>query len=308
MHSGRCSERAVWLLRGACRVASLKGMSTLHSRRPAVAGMFYPQDSEALRAQVAELLHAAADTASVDGNAGRAQDGLAFSGRLKALIVPHAGYVYSGPIAASAYRLLQPLRGQIERVVLLGPAHRVYVPTVAGAGFARFETPLGSLQVDRVWQDRADPQVVRDSPQAHGPEHSLEVQLPFLQEVLGQPRIVPLLVSDAPPAQVGAVLEQLWGGPETLVVVSSDLSHYLPYATAKRVDADTADRILALDLSLDGDQACGCAAVSGLLWLARRKGLSLRLLDLRSSGDTAGGRAEVVGYAAFSVYEPAPVA
>ena len=283
-------------------------MNTLHSRRPAVAGMFYPRDSEALREQVTELLRDAAGTAAVDGHASPVQEGPALDGRLKALIVPHAGYVYSGPIAASAYRLLQPLRGQIERVVLLGPAHRVYVPMVAGAGFARFETPLGSLQVDRAWQERADPQIVRDSPQAHGPEHSLEVQLPFLQEVLGQPRIVPLLVSDAPPAQVGSVLEQLWGGPETLIVVSSDLSHYLPYATAKRVDADTAERILALDAGLDGDQACGCAAINGLLWLARRKGLTLRLLDLRSSGDTAGSRAEVVGYAAFSMCEPSTVA
>lgn len=266
-------------------------MSPLPSRRPAVAGLFYPREADALRAQVQALL-AAADRAAPTPEPAL--------GPLKVLIVPHAGYVYSGPIAASAYRRLAPLRGTIERVVLIGPAHRVYVQAVAGAGCARFDTPLGSFEVDREFQGRADPRLVRDSPQAHAPEHSLEVQLPFLFEVLGPVRIVPLLVSDAPPDQVAAVLDALWGGPETLIVVSSDLSHYLPYDEARRVDIATTGRILALDPGLDGDQACGCAAINGLLRLARRKHLTLRLLDRRSSGDTAGGRDEVVGYAAFS--------
>jgi hypothetical protein len=264
--------------------------------------MFYPLGRDALCEQVQALL----SQADLRAQAAEPQGGAPADPPPKVLIVPHAGYVYSGPIAASAYRLLAPLRGRIERVVLLGPAHRVYVPTVATSGFAQFDTPLGGLAVDLSWQAQAAPSLVRDSPQAHAPEHSLEVQLPFLHQVLGPVRIVPLLVSDAPPEQVGAVLDSLWGGPETLLVVSSDLSHYLPYATAQRVDADTAQRILALDTRLDGEQACGCAGINGLLWLARQKGLRLRLVDLRNSGDTAGSRSEVVGYAAFTAHPPPP--
>jgi AmmeMemoRadiSam system protein B len=268
-------------------------MSQGFIRPPAVAGMFYPQGVEPLRSQIAALL------SSPPPGGQTPSDG----GRLKALIVPHAGYVYSGPIAAQAYRLLLPLRGQIERVVLLGPAHRVYVSAVASSGASRFDTPLGSLSVDQEFQRRAEGPHLIESRHAHQPEHCLEVQLPFLQEVLGQPRIVPLLVSDAAPERVAAVLEALWGGPETLIVISSDLSHYLPYAQARRSDTDTADRILSCDTTLDGEQACGCAAINGLLFLARRRGLRPQLLDLRSSGDTAGSRAEVVGYAAFALHE-----
>lgn len=268
-------------------------MSQGFVRPPAVAGMFYPQSAESLRAQLSALLSAPPTVTAPE------------PGRLKALIVPHAGYVYSGPIAAQAYRRLLPLRGSIERVVLLGPAHRVYVPAVASSGASQFQTPLGCLTVDEAFQQRAASDLLHESRRAHQPEHSLEVQLPFLQEVLGQPRIVPLLVSDAAPEQVAAVLAALWGGPETLIVISSDLSHYLPYAQARRVDAETAERILAYDTTLDGEQACGCAAVNGLLRLARQRGLHAQLLDLRSSGDTAGGRAEVVGYAAFALYENA---
>lgn len=285
-------------------------MRPTRSRPPAVAGMFYPREKDALRTQVQGLLSDAATSAQAHVPVHVQADEPAPDSPTappKAVLVPHAGYVYSGPIAASAYRLLAPLRGQIERVVLIGPAHRAYVPSVASSGFARFETPLGGLDVDLDFLHRADPRLVHDSPQAHIPEHCLEVQLPFLLEVLGPVRIVPLLVSDAPPEQVGAVLDALWGGPETLLVVSSDLSHYLPYTVARRVDADTAERILALDTSLDGDQACGCAAINGLSWLARKKGLRLRLLDLRNSGDTAGPRAEVVGYAAFRI-DPLPAA
>lgn len=265
--------------------------------------MFYPKDRNALAAQVQALL---ASPAVLESARSQPLDTDPLPPQPpKALIVPHAGYVYSGPVAASAYRLLASLRGQIQRVVLLGPAHRAYVPAVAESGFAQFDTPLGSVTVDRDFQQRVDPALLCSSPQAHAPEHCLEVQLPFLQELLGQPQIVPLLVSDAPPADVGTVLQQLWGGPETLIVISSDLSHYLPYAAAKRADGDTTERILALDTRLDGDQACGCAAINGLCWLAQKEGLRIRLLDLRSSGDTAGGRSEVVGYAAFAVYENA---
>jgi AmmeMemoRadiSam system protein B len=230
----------------------------------------------------------------------------------KALIVPHAGYVYSGPVAASAYAELhralsepdKSAAARIERVVLLGPAHRVYVSGIAGPGAARFLTPLGSVEVDQDWLARL--KGAAQSPRAHAAEHCLEVQLPFLQRLLPRARVVPLLVSDAPSAVVGDALLQLWGGKETLIVISSDLSHYLPYATARSVDEETARRILAGDDSLDGERACGCAAINGLLHIASKKGLYSRLLDLRNSGDTAGSRDAVVGYAAFAFYEEKP--
>jgi AmmeMemoRadiSam system protein B len=262
-----------------------------------VAGTFYPRQAEALRTEVVKLL---------------LQVKPALAPRPKALIVPHAGYVYSGPIAATAYAELQgtltapepsPLPA-IERVVLMGPAHRVYVSGVAAAGAARFSTPLGAVEVDLDWLARWKDLEV--SPRAHAPEHCLEVQLPFLQRLLPQARIVPLLCSDAPSDVVGRVLTELWGGAETLIVISSDLSHYLPYATARAVDEETARRILALDDRIDGEHACGCAAINGLLHVAQNKGLRGRLLDLRNSGDTAGSRDEVVGYAAFAFYEERP--
>ncbi len=260
-------------------------------REPAVAGSFYPRQQAALRAEVNKLLENA--SVSVETRAP------------KALIVPHAGFVYSGPIAANAYAqfLSSPLAkaANIERIVLLGPAHRVYVPGVAAAGAARFETPLGGLDVDLQWLARVSD--LKISARAHAPEHSLEVQLPFLQSVLPHARIVPLLVSDAPSSEVGDVLERLWGGDETRIVISSDLSHYLPYQTARAVDEQTVRRILALSDQLNSEQACGCAAINGLLHVAKRKRLRPRLLDCRNSGDTAGGRDQVVGYAAFAFYE-----
>ena len=270
-------------------------------RPAAVAGTFYPALPDVLRRTVDDLLTAAAQPRPPDlASVAAASPAL---GRPKVLIVPHAGYVYSGPIAASAYRLLSNAASDIQRVVLLGPAHRVYVPGIAAAGAASFDTPLGAVACDNAWLSRVSGDAIVQSPRAHAPEHCLEVQLPFLQRLLPHARIVPLLVSDAAPGLVGPALEQLWGGPETLIVISSDLSHYLPYAQAQQVDADTARHILALDPNLDGEQACGCAAVNGALWVARRKQLVPRLLDLRSSGDTAGSRREVVGYAAFALYE-----
>ena len=166
-------------------------------------------------------------------------------------------------------------------------------------------TPLGDVRVDfHALHTTVD---VADDPRAHAREHCLEVQLPFLQRALSDFTVVPLLVSDAGPAEVGAALEALWGGSETLVVISSDLSHYLPYSTARTVDAETAERILALDTrDIEPDRACGCAAINGLLWVARRKHLHSSLLDLRNSGDTAGGHDQVVGYGAFSFSEPFP--
>jgi AmmeMemoRadiSam system protein B len=265
-------------------------------RPPAVAGTFYPGQREQLGAQVDRLLSAA----SLTGSGGKTLP--------KALIVPHAGYVYSGPVAATAYAHLRARAAaagqEIRRLVLIGPAHRVYVPGLAAAGAQRFATPLGAIEIDVDWQ--AQVRGIEVSPQAHAREHSLEVQLPFLQRILPAASAVPLLTSDAPPAVVGAALEALWGGPETRIIISSDLSHYLPYDTARAVDEQTARRILALDDTLDGEHACGCSGINGLLWVAKRRGLRPQLLDLRNSGDTAGSRDEVVGYAAFAFYEDGP--
>jgi hypothetical protein len=222
----------------------------------------------------------------------------------KALIAPHAGYVYSGPIAASAYASLEPVRDTIRRVVLLGPCHRVAVRGLALPSADAFDTPLGRVPVDRdaVAALAGLPQVVV-SAAAHAQEHSLEVQLPFLQRMLREFAIVPLAVGDATAAEVAEVLDRLWGGPETLVLVSSDLSHYRRYDEAVRIDRATADAVLALDPVLDHEQACGATPIAGLVMVARRRGLAPRLLDLRNSGDTAGDRRRVVGYAAFAFLE-----
>jgi AmmeMemoRadiSam system protein B len=220
----------------------------------------------------------------------------------KALVAPHAGYVYSGPIAGSAYAALAAARGEIRTVVLLGPAHRVALRGLGAPSAHAFETPLGSVAVDREALARVAglPQVVT-SDAAHALEHSLEVQLPFLQELLGDFSLVPLVVGDATPQEVAEVLELLWGGPETLVVVSSDLSHYHDFETARRMDAAASRAIEALDPdSLGPEQACGRIPVQGLLLVARRRGLRARALDVRNSGDTAGPRDAVVGYGAYA--------
>ncbi len=258
-------------------------------RQPAVAGAFYPAFPGPLRDLVTSLLSQA--------HARVAQPGP----RPKALIVPHAGYVYSGPIAASSFALLAPSGGSIERVVLVGPAHRVPVAGLAAPGATALRTPLGDVPVDTEALE-AVPQVLAN-PQAHEREHSLEVELPFLQVVAPRARIVPLVVGRADAPDVGRTLEALWAGPETIFVVSSDLSHYLPYDAGRAEDTRTAARIVALDAGLSGEEACGAAGVNGLLWVARRKGLRAELLDLRSSGDTAGPRDEVVGYGAFAFFE-----
>jgi len=264
--------------------------STASTRPAAVAGLFYPAQPDALRGEVRALL------ARVDRRSHRSP---------KALVAPHAGYVYSGPTAAHAYATLAPLRERIRRVVLLGPVHRVPVRGLAVPGAARFATPLGDIEIDAeaIASLRDLPQVV-ESPAAHAMEHSLEVHLPFLQIALERFRLVPLAVGDASPAEVGQVIERLWGGDETLIVVSSDLSHYLPYAAAREVDAGTLDAMLALDARIDHRRACGATPVNGLLWVAQRHGLVPELLDARNSGDTAGDPSRVVGYASLAFYEP----
>jgi len=260
--------------------------------RPAtVAGLFYPGSSRELLPMVEGFLAAAAGSEPNQSP--------------KAVIAPHAGFIYSGPIAGSAFRCFAGDAPQIRRIILMGPAHRLPVRGVALAGQEAFETPLGKVPVDSemVGQISDMPQV-SVNPAAHAPEHCLEVELPFLQQVLGEFSILPLLVSSATAEEIAEVLERLWGGPETRIVISSDLSHYLTYETARQTDRETAQQVVELDGRLEEHRACGAVAINGLMEAARRHGLIPRLLDLRNSGDTAGDRTRVVGYGAFAFIEP----
>lgn len=265
-------------------------------RQPAVAGAFYPAPAAALAGAVASLLKAA----RAELPAAPAQT------PPKVLIVPHAGYIYSGLMAARAYAQLAAARDTVRRVVLLGPVHRVPVRGLALPGSSAFATPLGETAVDQdaVTALKPLPQVAV-SPAAHALEHSLEVQLPFLQSVLNEFTLLPLAVGDATPAEVAQVLDALWGGPETLIVISSDLSHYLPYRAAQNIDSGTVERILALQGPLSREQACGGTPINGLLITARQRQLQPQLLGLCNSGDTAGDKQRVVGYAAIAFTEPA---
>jgi MEMO1 family protein len=259
----------------------------MNIRKAAVAGWFYPGNPQELREQLEQVL---------------GQVKLEPAPPPKAIIAPHAGYVYSAPIAASAYAALLPVRDRIRRVVLLGPAHRVGFHGLAGAGADVFETPLGAVPVDQeALAAIADlPQVmVLDA--AHAQEHSLEVHLPFLQLLFRDFAVVPLVVGTASAAEVGEVLERLWGGDETLIVISSDLSHYHDYETARQIDEATSHAIEQLRYDdLDYESACGRVPVSGLLYVARKRGLTAHTLDVRNSGDTAGPRDRVVGYGAYA--------
>jgi MEMO1 family protein len=263
----------------------------MNVRPPAVAGTFYPAASGRLQSAVAELL------ASVPRAAGPAPE---------ALIAPHAGYVYSGEVAAAAFATLRDARGT-DRVVVIGPAHYIPVAGVAVPTADAFETPLGRVQVDRqALAAIADLPFVTPSDNAHAPEHALEVELPFLQSVLGSFTIVPLLVGDADPRQVAEVIRRLWGGAETVLVVSSDLSHYHDDRTARGLDAATAAAIERGDWAqLGPNDACGFLAIAGLLLEAGRRGLKARRLCLRNSGDASGDRARVVGYGAWT-FEATP--
>jgi len=263
-----------------------------HPRLPAVAGLFYEGQPQALERELREFLAAVqAPVLPVP----------------KALIVPHAGYVYSGPSAAQAYALLAPARKQIRRVVLLGPTHRVALRGLALPDASEFITPLGSVDIDQdaVAAALTLPQV-SENRLAHAQEHALEVQLPFLQTMLEHFTLVPFAVGAAAPEEVAEVLDLLWGGPETLILISSDLSHFHRDATARELDRATSDDILALEPRLEHEQACGATPINGLLLCARRRGLAPRLLDLRNSGDSVAGggdRSRVVGYGAFAFFE-----
>jgi AmmeMemoRadiSam system protein B len=222
---------------------------------------------------------------------------------VKAVIAPHAGYIYSGPVAGTAYAALSTRAAEIERVVLLGPSHRVGFPGVAASGAGAFETPLGPVAVDRdAVAALVKAGLAREFEPAHENEHSLEVHLPFLKLVFPDARVVPLLAGDDDAHAAERALAHLWGDGETAVVISSDLSHYHDYATAQRLDAATAKSMEQLAAGgIDHEQACGATGVNALLAIASRKGLSCLTLDLRNSGDTAGPRNRVVGYGAFAI-------
>jgi AmmeMemoRadiSam system protein B/AmmeMemoRadiSam system protein A len=260
-------------------------------REPAVAGRFYPADPDELRAAIRGLL----GTSAIP------------NAHPKGIIAPHAGYVYSGPIAGVAHSTLRGLRGQVRCVLLFGPAHYVHLRGMALPSAGEFQTPLGRVPIDRAAVERALTLpfvVVNDA--AHAREHSLEVHVPFLQEVLGDFQLVPFAVGEVSADEVAAVFNLLWGGGETLFVVSSDLSHFHDYVTASRVDAETSRMIESLRVEdLTGERCCGFRPIGGLLQAARERGLRVRKLDLRNSGDTAGPRDRVVGYGAFVLEDSA---
>ncbi len=259
-------------------------MSTV--KLPAVAGMFYPADPATLAAEIDAYL---AQAKPAEGPVP------------KALIAPHAGYVYSGPVAASAYARLLPAAERIRRVVILAPSHRVPFRGIATSSADWFRTPLGDVPVDRQAVEAAlELPGVSEFDAAFEQEHALEVHLPFLQRVLREFEIVPFVVGDADPGEVARLLDLLWDGDETLIVVSSDLSHYLDYHAARERDSRTAQAIEALRPDLIGfHDACGRIPVNGLLLAAREHGLQAKTVDLRNSGDTAGDKSRVVGYGAY---------
>lgn len=259
-----------------------------HIRHPAVAGTFYPARGNELHDMLETLLA----VPSPDGQM-----------LPKALIVPHAGYIYSGPVAATGYARLRSVAGSVQRVVVMGPSHRVAFHGLAVPDDSIFRTPLGDIPLDTetIQALLTLPQVHLDN-EAHRLEHSLEVHLPFLQEMLERFVLVPIVVGDAAPAEVCDVISMLWDGPETLLIVSSDLSHYHDYETATRLDRATSDAIETLAFEKIGyEHACGRNPVSGLLLYARQHGLSVETVDLRNSGDTAGPRDQVVGYGAYVI-------
>lgn len=259
-------------------------------RPAAVAGAFYPDRPGDLQALLARCWDDARTTVGPVP---------------KAIVAPHAGYIYSGPVAASAYARIRPAHARIKRVILLGPCHRVAVNGLALSGADAFDTPMGPVEIDK-----EAAALISDLPQVqvfdatHAQEHSLEVHLPFLMSVLDEFKVLPLVVGQATPDQVAEVLDRLWGGPETLIVVSSDLSHYLDYDSARAIDRRTCQAIEALApdrISTHG--ACGRFPLGGLLKLAKARGMTVETVDLRNSGDTAGPRDRVVGYGSWLFLE-----
>lgn len=263
------------------------GKASLRVRPPAVAGLFYPDDPAELGGFLDDLLRG--DTTAQPA--------------LKALIVPHAGYVYSGPIAASGFRLLGAETTRVRRVVVLGPSHRVPFRGLAVPTADAFATPLGEVPIDATARNTLlGLAQVHATDMPHAEEHSLEVELPFLQRLLGTFELLPIAAGSASAGEVAEVLDAVWGGPETLLVVSTDLSHYHDSETARILDRATNEAIMGFTQRLSGEQACGCIGLNGFLRCARTRGLRIELKDLRNSGDTAGDRARVVGYGAWAVF------
>ncbi|MCF7807380.1 MAG: AmmeMemoRadiSam system protein B [Candidatus Marinimicrobia bacterium] len=263
-----------------------------NTRPPAVAGMFYPGTAAEIRQRIDSFL---ADIPAVQGQAP------------KAIIVPHAGYIYSGIVAATAYDTLQAVAAQIKTVILLGPSHRIPLQGLALPTVEIFQTPLGDIDLDTktIYKLVKDFKQVQLSDRAHEEEHALEVQLPFLQTVLENFELIPIVVGDASETEVSEVLESCWGGEETLVVISSDLSHFYSYEKAKRLDEETAELIEAFrGEALPEHSACGRIPIRGMLHLAQKRGMSIKRFDLRNSGDTAGSHDQVVGYGAWGLIEP----
>lgn len=264
-----------------------------NTRPTAVAGLFYPTLPSVLAEMVNNDLAQASPPSEMHIP--------------KALIVPHAGYIYSGPVAASAYQYLSPIRQRINRVVIIGPSHRLAFQGVALSSADYFETPLGVIPIDKASQAKlADIAGVQVLDLAHAAEHSLEVQLPFLQEVLDDFSIVPIVAGDASPELIERVIATLWGGAETVFIISSDLSHYHDYQTAQQLDRTTSEDIINLDFhAVHSNNACGCVGIRGLLKFAQQHPLKPSLIDLRNSGDTAGSKDSVVGYGAYLFEEVA---
>jgi len=261
-------------------------MSSHTIRTPAVAGLFYPDEAHELTNMVKQFLTIVEPTTEPVP---------------KAIIAPHAGYIYSGPIAASAYARLAPAREIIKKVILLGPSHRVPIQGIAASRMSAYATPLGNISVDHQALAKIKPlPQITVSDRAHAQEHSLEVHLPFLQVVLADFTLVPLVVGEATPSQVAEVLALLWGGEDTLLIISSDLSHYYDYETAQKMDYQTSQAIENLHPeAIAHEQACGRHPINGLLDFARSHGLQAKTIDLRNSGDTAGSKDQVVGYGAY---------
>lgn len=282
-------------------------------RPAAVAGSFYPADRFVLRERVQREIRSASPAVVA-----MATEGIVHPTIPKAIIVPHAGYTYSGSTAALAYALLERGRGEVTRAVIVGPTHRVAVRGVACCNASAFDTPLGAMTVDRDAEqyalDHAPAMIVNDD--THRQEHAVEVQLPFIRETLGNVEIVPLNAGDATPREVGDVLRALWGGPETVIIISSDLSHYYPHEKARHLDDQTIGRICECNLPINPDQACGAIPVNGLLDVCIEKGLHPVLLGRATSGDDnevsvageprvpiADTNEAVVGYASFAIWE-----
>ena len=256
-------------------------------RKPAVAGRFYSGQTDELAHDVEALLREAPLKPVVP----------------KALIVPHAGYIYSGPIAAIAYNTLKNIKESVSKVVLLGPSHRYGFKGVAVSDCDMYQTPMGDIPVDTAAVKKVMAlDSVSELPQAHMHEHSLEVQLPFLQQLLGVFTLLPLVVGDANAVEVAEILQQLWGGNETLIIISSDLSHFNSYKDAQVIDKQTTQAIESLSGHLLGEQACGCRPINGLLLIAKEKGLQVTTLGVKNSGDTAGDKDQVVGYGAYAIH------